>query len=91
MSTLRFRTASGSLYEVEGDEDGGIWRRLEASPTSAHVRTDEGIYTYRSPISVGSRVEFVGPPITKGADARFVVTTEVKSIEGSDHGREFST
>jgi hypothetical protein len=83
---LQFKTKSGSLYEVEGDENGGTWKRLEAGPGSNGVRTDKGEYNYHTPIRLGLPVVFTGPPLIPDADTikvRYIRTnlvTEIKEV-----------
>lgn len=81
--TIQFRTASGSIYELEGDKKGGTWKRLEHSPESNEVRTASGPYSRHSPIRVGSSVVITGPSLVLGRDYREITTSPViQIIEG---------
>jgi uncharacterized protein (DUF433 family) len=74
----RFRTESGSMYEIDLVE--GVWRR-ERNLESPFVRTSDGVALRVEPwpVRVGSEVRIFGPPLEAG-DCRIVQTTRVVEI-----------
>jgi hypothetical protein len=78
----RFKTTSGSEYEIDCDE--GVWRRHH-NPDSTRVRTTDGILlgVRPWPIRVGECVVLLGPPLESG-DYREIWTTRVAKILHND-------
>lgn len=72
------KTRSGSIYEIDGDENGGTWKRLEG-PANTLVRTTGGIYHSRSPILLGQPMVLICPPLETG-NVRLIETSDVVGI-----------
>jgi hypothetical protein len=69
--TLRFRTETGSVYEIDGD----CWHS-----TSVSTRTKDGVFLTHTPILVGESVVFTCPPLVEGFDYRVIATSPVTEI-----------
>lgn len=75
---IQFTTESGSTYII--DNEAMTWERVIPGPGSVNVRTKGGPL-YLSPSAViGYPCIIVGPPLTEGADFRYIQTTPVTSI-----------
>jgi hypothetical protein len=77
---LQFRTRTGSIYEIEGDKNGGTWKRIEKSVVSGDLRSTEGIYTSHSAIAIGHPVVLLCPNYVSGSGPRMVATSAVVKI-----------
>ncbi len=80
--TLRFRTDTGSVYEVERNSHDMRWRRVEATLRFGTLRaTDDWPLLEWPEIEVGRRAVLIGPPFVAEADARVVQTSRVVEVE----------
>ncbi len=81
MASIRFRTVSGSTYEL--DEREGTWCRV---PTlgSGNLRSETGRGRIARALVIGEPAVIFGPRIVPGADARIIATSVVVSVEGLD-------
>jgi hypothetical protein len=75
---LRFRTATGSLYEI--DYGAGTWRRVTKTGRSGRLRSEGGELVEQLPLQLGkcARIVFVPPDVNH---RRLLVTSPVVSIE----------
>lgn len=92
---LQFRTRTGSIYELEGDENGGTWKRITKPLVPGSMDPTGGIYTSYSPIIVGHVVIIVCADYVSGSSPRMVATSAVTQIipnEGLEvlDGKEYS-
>lgn len=79
MKPFRFRTASGSLYEI--NPIAKTWARLEFdSAVSPFVRTKDGEYKSISEVAIGKPVHLIGESLTSGGLFRLIETTPVTEI-----------
>jgi hypothetical protein len=79
-SIVRFRTESGSLYEIDSIQK--TWARLE-EPTiegSYPLRTKSGNYYSLNVIEVGFPAQWLSEPIDPTKDFRLVETSRVVEI-----------
>jgi hypothetical protein len=76
---IRFKTETGSLYEV--DDDKKTWSRLTTTEESGPVRTKTGRFLDRTPILLGQSTTFVCPPFVEGTDGRIIQTSRVVGLE----------
>jgi hypothetical protein len=76
---VRFRTATGSRYEVDNREM--VWRRLSATLASGRLRSDSGRLLMRVDPTVGVSTLLVCEPFAPGLGSRVVMTTPVVAIE----------
>lgn len=78
----RFRTLSGSIYEIERDEVGGMrWRRLEATLRSGRLRQADGWPLLVWPdIALGRPALLIGPPLVAPVGVRVVETSPVVEV-----------
>ena len=79
-SKVRWRTETGSVYEIERDGAGMRWRRVEATLGSGVLRNDDWPLLEWPEIEVGWSAVLVGPPLIAGADARIVRTSRVVEV-----------
>lgn len=86
---IRYRTTTGSVYELVRDERGMWWRRLSATMASGPLR-GSGAWPLRAwpEVVIGAPVQLVGPPYVPGADVRVVYTTPVVEIIQDESGPE---
>jgi hypothetical protein len=80
MSLIRFRTESGSLYEIDTDKK--TWDRLEKPNRegSYPLRTTSGTYYSLNVIEVGFPAQWLSEPIDPTKDFRLVETSLVTEI-----------
>jgi hypothetical protein len=77
---IRFRTETGSLYEIDMDKK--TWARLE-EPTiegSYPLRTTSGTYYSINGIEVGFPAQWLSEPVDPTKDYRLVETSRVVEI-----------
>lgn len=77
---LRFRTETGSTYEIDGDA--GTWRRLGTTMASGRLRTEGGWLLARPEIVVGSSA-VVAFAVDESPVPRVLITSRVVAIETS--------
>jgi hypothetical protein len=77
---IRFRTETGSLYEIDTDKK--TWARLEEPKTegSYPLRTKSGTYYRINDIEVGFPAQWLSEPIDPTKDVRLVETSRVVEI-----------
>jgi hypothetical protein len=77
---IRFRTESGSLYEI--DTAAKTWARLEEPNRegSYPLRTTSGTYYSINEIEVGFPAQWLSEPIDTTKDVRLVETSRVVEI-----------
>ena len=86
---IRYRTTTGSVYELVRDERGMWWRRLSATMASGPLRGSGAWPLHGWPeVTIGAPVQLVGPPYVPGADVRVVYTTPVVEIIEDESGPE---
>ena len=78
---VRWRTATGSTYEIERDSAGMRWRRVRATLGSGTLRRPDDWPLLKWPeIQVGWPAVLIGPPLVATADLRVVRTSRVVNI-----------
>jgi hypothetical protein len=78
---VRWRTATGSVYEIERDGAGMRWRRLEATLASGTLREPDDWPLLEWPqIVVGWPAVLIGPPLVATAHVRVVRTSPVMEV-----------
>jgi len=60
---VRFRTETGSIYEVSRDAEGMRWKRLSATLASGPLRSEGGVLTAWPDFALGERCELRSEPI----------------------------
>jgi hypothetical protein len=76
---IRFRTETGSIYEISRDAEGMRWRRLSATLGSGPLR-NEGAELLRWPkVRVGERCTLISEPLVPPL-TRIVLTSTVVAI-----------
>lgn len=83
---VRFRTATGSVYELVETAAGMSWRRLSSTLASGRLRTAGAPLLVWPDVRVGAGVPLISPPIVPDT-VRIVETSEVVeiiAIEGED-------
>lgn len=84
---VRFRTETGSVYEIARDGRGMRWSRLSATLASGPLRSSSPWPLLRWPrLALGEGVELVGPPYVEDSEARVVLTTRVVEIVEDEPG-----
>jgi hypothetical protein len=80
MNTIKFRTETGSLYEIDYDKK--QWSRLEEPKIQGRkpLRTKTGSFNEISDIVVGQPVLIFGPSLTPGTNGRCIRTSYVVEI-----------
>jgi hypothetical protein len=73
---VRFRTETGSVYEVVRDAEGMRWRRLSATLASGPLRSEQGDLTAWPDLALGERCELWSEPINPPWP-RIVLTTQI--------------
>jgi hypothetical protein len=73
---VRFRTETGSIYELVRDAEGMRWKRLSATLASGPLRSDSGVLTEWPDFRLGERCDLWSEPINPPWD-RIVLTTRI--------------
>src|ERR1041385_4195687 len=84
---IRFRTETGSVYEIARDAEGKRWRRLSATLGSGVLRSEEGRLRRWPDVRVGRRCLLWSEPIN-APFPRYVVTSRVAAVLDSDQAEE---
>jgi hypothetical protein len=79
MRHIRFKTESGSLYEL--DEEAMTWSRLTHSAESVAVRTKSGPMLKWPEVKIGRECRILGPSLSFVGGIRLIETTPVVSVE----------
>jgi len=79
MARLRFRTETGSVYELSRDAEGMRWRRASATLSSGVLRSEEGRLLAWPAVAVGHRCGLWSEPVAPPW-ARLVLTSAVVEI-----------
>lgn len=87
---VRFRTETGSTYELSRDAEGMRWRRLSATLASGSLRTEGGELLRWPEVQVGERCELLSEPFVPPF-RRLVRTSVVVAIVAADLGRAGSS
>lgn len=83
---IRFRTETGSVYEIVREGPTMTWRRLSTTLASGVLRSEEGRLLAWTAVTIGERVELLSEPIVPqpdkhGRNARLVRTSRAVAID----------
>jgi hypothetical protein len=76
---VRFRTETGSIYEISRDSEGMRWRRLSATLASGPLRNDGARLLQWPEVRVGERCRLLSEPFVSRFP-RLVLTSSVVAI-----------